>query len=149
RMIEMSRSPRSLSFGFWISLRLRSVALMIGACCGAGLCRADSGAAKSSTVRDISIDGRAGRFASIQAAIDAAPDKAVIRIGAGRFDERLKIRKTVTLVGAGPDKTVLGPTKESQAALREQAEKDARRVETNSKALSKPEAVKLAHEFKA
>jgi Right handed beta helix region len=49
-------------------------------------------------------------FASIQAAVEAAAAGATVLIGAGRYDERLKIGKPVTLVGAGPDKTVIVPT---------------------------------------
>jgi serine/threonine protein kinase len=52
-----------------------------------------------------------GTHATIQAALDAAPDGAVVRIGPGRFDELPLIRKPVVLIGEGWDKTVIGPMK--------------------------------------
>ncbi|HEY1784489.1 MAG TPA: right-handed parallel beta-helix repeat-containing protein, partial [Pirellulales bacterium] len=56
------------------------------------------------------------QYLSIQAAIDAAANGATVLIGEGRYDERLDIDKPIKLVGAGPDKTVLGPTAEGRAA---------------------------------
>ena len=71
----------------------------------------------------VQIVGRQPGFATIQTALDAAAPGAVIRIGAGRFDERLKISKPVKLIGAGADKTTLGPTREALVRLREKIEK--------------------------
>ncbi|MCZ7639072.1 MAG: pectinesterase family protein [Verrucomicrobia bacterium] len=51
-----------------------------------------------------------GTHGFIQAALDAVSEGAVVRIGPGRYPERLRIAKSVSLVGAGWDKTVIGPT---------------------------------------
>lgn len=48
---------------------------------------------------------------SVQAAIDKATDGALIRLEAGLYPERITIRKSITLEGAGWDKTVLKPDK--------------------------------------
>ncbi|MCX6856836.1 MAG: right-handed parallel beta-helix repeat-containing protein [Verrucomicrobia bacterium] len=48
---------------------------------------------------------------SIQAALDAAPDGAVIKIAPGVYAERITIKKPVTLVGAADGKTILRPDK--------------------------------------
>ena len=45
-----------------------------------------------------------GAFDTIQEAIDAAPECATVTIGAGIYDERLQIRKCLTVVGAGQDR---------------------------------------------
>ncbi len=50
-------------------------------------------------------------FRTVQAAIDAAPPGATIRIAPGRYDESLVITQSVSLVGAGWEKTVIGPLK--------------------------------------
>jgi parallel beta-helix repeat protein len=62
------------------------------------------------------VDREGDDFDSIQAAIDVAAGGAVVAIGAGRYDERLKIGKSIQLVGAGPDKTIIGPTVEARDA---------------------------------
>ena len=69
------------------------------------------------------IAGHDGDFATIQAAIDAAEEGAVIELTPGRFNERIKITKPLTLVGAGADRTVIGPTSEDQTRLRDSYEK--------------------------
>jgi Right handed beta helix region len=56
------------------------------------------------------------KFASIQAAIDAAGKGDTVLIGPGRYDERLKIGKSLKLVGAGPGQTVIGPTADVREA---------------------------------
>ncbi|MBI5387683.1 MAG: right-handed parallel beta-helix repeat-containing protein [Verrucomicrobia bacterium] len=48
-----------------------------------------------------------GGFTNIQAAIDAAPSNAVVRLGPGVFEECLTIEKPLTLEGAGWEKTLL------------------------------------------
>ncbi len=50
-----------------------------------------------------------GTHSSVQAALDDVTEGAVIHLAAGRYDETLVINKPVTLVGAGWDKTVIGP----------------------------------------
>jgi hypothetical protein len=49
----------------------------------------------------------ANPYASVQAAVDAAADGAVLAIGKGRYDEALVTTSAVTLVGACPAETVL------------------------------------------
>lgn len=56
-------------------------------------------------------------FHSLQKAIDAAPPGAIINLSAGRFNERVTIKKSVSLVGAGADVTIIGPTEEEQIKL--------------------------------
>jgi parallel beta-helix repeat protein len=48
-----------------------------------------------------------GSFATIREALEAAPDNAVIRLGEDLYRERIVIRKPVTLIGAGWEKTRL------------------------------------------
>lgn len=59
---------------------------------------------------DVAGDG-SGAHASIQVALLAATNGAVIRIGPGRYDERLTITNSVTLLGASWSQTVIGPTR--------------------------------------
>ncbi len=53
--------------------------------------------------------------ASLQAAIDASEPGAVIRLAAGVYPERIKITKSLTLIGAGWEQTVIGPHDEPPA----------------------------------
>lgn len=46
-------------------------------------------------------------FASIQAAINAAPVGATISVGPGTYRERLQISRDVQVIGAGPDLTIV------------------------------------------
>jgi len=62
--------------------------------------------AKNADVFMVAADGNA-KYSSIQKAIDAADAGAVIRIGPGMYEERLKIDKPLTLAGAGWDKTIV------------------------------------------
>ena len=64
------------------------------------------------TVRIASQEGKS--FDSLQKALDAAPPGAIVHLGAGRFNERVAIKRPVTLVGAGTDQTILGPTEKEQ-----------------------------------
>jgi len=62
--------------------------------------------AKNADVLTVAADGSA-EYSSIQKAIDVADAGAVIRIGPGMYEERLKIDKPLTLTGAGWDKTTI------------------------------------------
>jgi len=62
--------------------------------------------AESADVLTVATDGSAD-YDSIQAAIDAAGEGAVIHIGPGLYEEYLKIDKPLTLEGAGWDKTTV------------------------------------------
>ena len=63
----------------------------------------------------VTIAGQEGKsFDSLQDALDTAPSGAIIHLGTGRFGERVTIRKPVTLVGAGTDQTIVGPTEKEQ-----------------------------------
>lgn len=64
------------------------------------------------TVTIVGQDGK--EFDTLQKAIDTAPSGAVIQLSAGRFNERVVINKSITLVGAGNHATILGPTKSEQ-----------------------------------
>ncbi len=55
---------------------------------------------------DVALEGNAP-FRTVQAAVDAAEAGAEIRIGPGTYDGQIEIRKTVTLIGAGPERTIL------------------------------------------
>lgn len=48
----------------------------------------------------ITIDG-SGSYATIQAAIDAAPAASVIAVPAGTYNENITITKSLTITGAG------------------------------------------------
>jgi hypothetical protein len=50
-----------------------------------------------------------GTHATIQSAIDAAKDGAVIQVGPGRFEAPVVINKAVSIIGAGWSQTVIGP----------------------------------------
>jgi hypothetical protein len=47
------------------------------------------------------------QFASIQAAVDAAPAGAIVQILAGTYVEQVRVTKALTIVGAGMDRTVI------------------------------------------
>ncbi|MBN9691000.1 MAG: protein kinase [Verrucomicrobia bacterium] len=51
-----------------------------------------------------------GEYPTVQAALDAVPDYAVVELGPGRFSEQVILRRPVRLLGQGWDKTILGPT---------------------------------------
>lgn len=54
----------------------------------------------------VAADG-SGDHATIAAALEAAPEGGVVRIGAGVFEETLTITRSVTLVGAGTGETTI------------------------------------------
>jgi parallel beta-helix repeat protein len=59
---------------------------------------------------------------SIQQVIDGAKPGATIVVAAGEFAEAISINKPITLIGAGWDKTIVGPTK--TGALTQQQKDD-------------------------
>ncbi|MGC9529973.1 MAG: hypothetical protein ACP5G2_05065 [Candidatus Bipolaricaulaceae bacterium] len=54
---------------------------------------------------------------SIQAAIDQAPEGAVICVGAGVWEENLRLERELTLVGAGCEETVIKGAGLNQPAI--------------------------------
>ena len=78
---------------------------------------------------------------SIQAAIDAAPAGAVIRLGEGEWKERIIISKPLTLEGAGWDKTVLKPDRHDAELGRRLEE-----LQAQAKASSNPNDPKWGEE---
>ena len=62
--------------------------------------------AKNTDVLSVAADGSA-KYSSIQEAIDAADAGAVIRIGPGMYEERLRIDKPLTLEGTGWERTTI------------------------------------------
>ena len=56
----------------------------------------------------VALDG-SSTHDSIQAALDDALEGTVIRIGPGRYEDPLLITKSVSLIGAGWNETVIGP----------------------------------------
>lgn len=87
--------------------------LLLVCCCGALVARAEVTPGHDTIATIVDTDRK---FDSLQAAIDAAPAGSTIELGTGRFDERLRITKSITLVGEGTDATILGPTEETQLA---------------------------------
>lgn len=70
-------------------------------------------------------------FQSIQAAIDAAPEGATVRVGPGIYDGGLVIRKPLTLEGAGWDRTTIAalqPAGEQIAQAAREAERQMRQA---------------------
>ena len=55
----------------------------------------------------VKIVGKKLTFESISEAIEKATDGDVILIGEGTYHEKLKINKTITLKGKGPDRTII------------------------------------------
>jgi hypothetical protein len=70
------------------------------------------------TAADIAV----GAGQSVQTAIDAAPEGATITLAAGTFPERLTITKSLTLQGAGWEKTTIGPDRTMSLTQREKDE---------------------------
>lgn len=81
--------------------------------------------------------GKSGNeeYETVQEALDAAPPGSIILIAAGRFDERLKVTKPVRLVGAGSEKTILGPTAAQRDAMEQRLHAIAQGFEEHSRAL--------------
>ena len=73
------------------------------------------------------VGGEGATHASIQAAIDAAPEGAVVRIRAGVYEGSLRIGKSLVLEGAGWEKTtIVGQGPDMEALRREMAELEER-----------------------
>jgi hypothetical protein len=70
------------------------------------------------TAEDIVVE--VGR--SVQAAVDNAPDGATITLAAGSFPETITITKSLTLRGAGWEKTMVGPDRMFPLTQREKDE---------------------------
>ncbi|KAA9353477.1 T9SS type A sorting domain-containing protein [Larkinella humicola] len=65
----------------------------------------------------ITIDG-SGSYATIQAAIDAAPAASVIAVPAGTYNENITITKSLTITGAGrTSTTIVGQTGGAEATV--------------------------------
>jgi hypothetical protein len=89
-------------------------ATLVTALASAGAASARSGvyrhhALEARTSRDSSVcvGHGPGCFAQIQPAVDAARNGATIRVGAGTFAGGVTIDKSIRLIGAGPDLTVI------------------------------------------
>jgi hypothetical protein len=101
--------------------------LLLICCCLALAARAEVAPVADTTA---AIAGTEQEFDSLQAAIVAAPEGATIELSAGRFDERVTITKPLTLVGAGTDATILGPTEETQLATSDRLEEIVSRIDS-------------------
>jgi capsular polysaccharide biosynthesis protein len=91
---------------------------------------ADGLAGPPPAIIEVRSDG-SGAFRTIQAAIDAAQPGTIIHIGPGRFEETLSVTQSITLQGAGWDRTIIGPTRvwpppttEQIQVIQEQAKRD-------------------------
>jgi hypothetical protein len=80
-------------------LRSAIVALALAVIASAGATRAGAGS--------LCVGSKPGCYATIQAALDAAPDGATIKLLAGTFTGGLTIQKDVRLSGAGAGSTVI------------------------------------------
>lgn len=104
--------------------------------------------AKSAGVLTVAADGSA-KYSSIQQAIDAADEGAVIRIGPGVYEEHLKINKPVRLEGSGWDKTTIMTASAGADVFEEVTRKlNARMQEAKTDEQRKQIASKFAAEFK-
>lgn len=61
------------------------------------------------------------QYTSVQAAVDAAPDGAVVRVAPGVYEEKLKIRKPLTIEGAGWRQTTIAIPKQKLDPIELQA----------------------------
>lgn len=57
--------------------------------------------------RSVTVDGDRSVYSSIQAAVNAAADGDTVEVGAGTYAGALEVSKNVTLIGAGPESTVV------------------------------------------
>jgi parallel beta-helix repeat protein len=115
RMTMLLNSPRQMERGF----NPRWVCLTSGATVGLALVLSFGTVCPQRTVAGadwtppgvLTVDAAGnGTHRSIQDAIDAAPPGALIRIAAGRYDERLSIQKPLILEGAGWEATTIALT---------------------------------------
>lgn len=65
------------------------------------------GSAGARTAATLEVCDKGAAFTTIQSAVDAAAPGDRIAVCAGRFPEQLVVRKSVTLTGAGTDKTTI------------------------------------------
>lgn len=84
-------------------------------------------AAPDGGAKVLTVEKEGGEYKTIQAAIDAAPEGAVVRVGPGAWAEGVVIKKGITLEGAGWDRTTL--TAAVPAEAQEAAKDLAREVE--------------------
>jgi len=128
--LKMTRGPAPISISALVALL----------CCLASCASLDG---RTSQILSVGQDGT-GDYSSIQAALDAAEEGAVIHIGPGNFVEHVVISKPVTLQGSGWNKTTIlerNRAAEEQNALRDRmqkattdAERDAIRAEFRKRA---------------
>lgn len=126
-----SLSPSSVLIRLWMAALTIQIGMKVIPASAQDASRAipaEAGAKASAKVFIVNASDKL--FDSIQSAIDAAQEGDSIQIGEGRFDERLRVNKQITLHGAGADKTVLGPTLDNQIRLREKIEEFAERVQS-------------------
>ena len=103
---------------------------LLAACLAAALPAFPRPAAAAEPVLTVGLDDGSA-YTSIQAAIDAAPSGATIRVGPGVYDGDLVIRKPLTLEGAGWDRTTIAalqPTAEQVAQARQALERQVRQA---------------------
>jgi len=81
--------------------------------------------AAAAVVLRVSRDGKEP-FSSIQSAIDAAPQGALIDIAPGNYEEKLTISKPITLQGAGAANTIIRP--KVIHASTDETEREAQRI---------------------
>lgn len=115
RRIERILKPRPAAMGSWSSALPMILAVLVVA----GIAAPFAGAVEPSTIKV-----EAGE--SIQAAIDTAPDGAIIRVAPGEFRERLEISKPITIEGDGQTSIVVdeSPQETVQKALAELAPRE-------------------------
>jgi hypothetical protein len=74
---------------------------------GGAFSRYHDAAAATASAGALCVGGKPGCFATIQAAVDAASDGDVIKIGPGTYAGGVTIDVSVALVGAGPERTII------------------------------------------
>ena len=59
------------------------------------------------------------QYQSVQAAVDAAPEGATVRVGAGVYEGTVRVTRPLVLEGAGPDRTTIVAPRLSEEQLRQ------------------------------
>ena len=80
-------------------------------------------------------------FTSIQAAIDAAPPGATIRVGPGVYEENLRVRKPHILEGAGWSQTTIAAPRQEVTSALEKASRDAQQRHRAAKSEQEKKAI--------